>query len=118
MEQESTQVVTTDQNEETIKKLKRLAKIMDTSIGIPSTKYTFGLDPLLGLIPGGGDLVGLAISLYLIAQSRQLNTPRKTQLKMIANTLIDAGIGAIPILGDLFDIFYKANSRNIDLLLK
>ena len=117
-DEQNTQVVSSEHDEETIKRLKRLAKLMDTSIGIPGTKFNFGLDALLGLIPGGGDLAGLAISLYLIAQSRQLNTPRNTQIKMLANTLIDAGIGTIPIVGDIFDFFFKANSRNIDLILR
>lgn len=105
------------QREALLNELKRVSKLMDSSIGIPFTKYTFGFDSLIGLLPIGGDVAGLIVSAYLVLRSRQLGASRKTLLKMIGNIVADTTLGAVPIAGDAFDVFFKANQRNVQLLL-
>src|SRR5690606_29030914 len=91
-------------------------RLLDTSLGIPGTKIRFGLDPLLGLIPGGGDLVSLLMSGYVLHQARRLGLPRHLMTRMIMNVGIDAVAGAVPLVGDLFDVAFKANVRNMKLI--
>lgn len=100
-----------------VRELERVSKLMDTSIGIPGTKIQFGLDPLIGLIPGGGDAVGVVISLYLVARAAQLGVPKATLLRMVGNLIADGLIGVVPVAGDIFDVFFKANQRNVKLAL-
>jgi hypothetical protein len=111
-------MVDADERERILSELRRASRIMDSSIGIPGTKYTFGIDSLIGLIPGGGDAAGMLVSLYLIARARRLGLPKRTLAKMVGNMLVDAGVGAVPVVGDAFDFFFKANSRNLDLVLR
>lgn len=111
-------MVDADERERILSELRRVSRIMDSSIGIPGTKYTFGIDSLIGLIPGGGDAAGMLVSLYLIARARRLGLPKRTLAKMVGNMLVDAGVGAVPVVGDAFDFFFKANSRNLDLVLR
>lgn len=93
-----------------------LARIMDTAFSIPGTRFRFGIDSLIGLIPGAGDLAGLAVSIYILVRARQIGVPWPLLSRMFANVLIDAGVGSIPVLGDIFDFAFKANARNVDLL--
>lgn len=97
--------------------LERFAWLMDRAVGIPGTNIRFGLDSLIGLFPFGGDalmgliqagLVGVALTRY--------NVPKSVAARMIFNVLLDMGVGSIPILGDLFDVAFKANTRNVALL--
>lgn len=111
-------MVDADERERILSELRRVSRIMDSSIGIPGTKYTFGIDSLIGLIPGGGDAAGMLVSLYLIARARRLGLPKRALAKMVGNMLVDAGVGAVPVVGDAFDFFFKANSRNLDLVLR
>jgi hypothetical protein len=104
---------------ETLKKLNRLrvlAKFMDSGWGIPFTKVRFGTDSLAGLVPGIGDAGAAMVSLYIVLEARKLGAPNHLIVKMLANVAIDTGLGAIPIVGDVFDIFFKSNLKNIDLL--
>lgn len=106
-------------NAETLKvlnRLKLLARFMDNGWSIPFTKIRFGADPILGLIPGGGDLVSMAVSLYVVAKAYKMGVPNTVLLKMMGNIAIDTGIGAVPVLGDAFDLLFKSNIRNTDLL--
>lgn len=100
----------------TLARLQRLSKTMDLAFRIPFTRIRFGADSILGLIPGAGDLIGLAISVYALNLARQLGAPRGLMIKMIANSAIDAGLGTIPIVGDIFDMFFKSNTKNLKLL--
>jgi hypothetical protein len=100
-----------------LKRLTRIARIMDTAIGIPGTRFKFGADAIIGLIPGGGDLVGLAISAYTLMLASQIGAPKPLLVKMAANIAIDTGLGSIPVLGDIFDMYFKSNSRNLKMLM-
>ena len=110
-------MIDAEERERILKELKGIGRIMDSSIGLPGTKFRFGADSLICLIPVGGDAAGLVVSLYLIARARQLGLPKRVLVKMVGNMLVDAGIGAIPFVGDAFDFFFKANQRNLELVL-
>ena len=83
---------------------------------VPGTRVTFGLDPILGMIPGLGDVSTPLFAALLIFHAVRFRIPRVVQLRMLLNALIDLGIGAIPLVGDLFDFGWKANVRNLALL--
>ncbi len=80
---------------------------------VPVGRWSFGLDGILGLIPGLGDVAAGIVSTYIIARAAQAGVPRAALARMMANVAIDSLLGAIPLVGDLFDFFYKANSRNL-----
>ncbi len=101
-----------------LKKIRKIAKLLDTAIGIPGTKIRFGLDPILGLIPGGGDLISAGISAYMIYLAARFGLERGEILKMFKNVAIETAIGSVPIAGDIFDAYFKANMRNLDILEK
>lgn len=100
-----------------IARVKRVARVMDVAWRIPGTKIRFGADSVIGLVPGAGDLVTMGISLYMLAEARRLGIPKPILLKMAGNIAIDTGIGAIPLVGDVFDMFFKSNSKNAKLLV-
>ena len=83
---------------------------------LPGTEIRIGLDPILGLLPGLGDLVSPLFAIAVLWQSRDLGIPRVVQLRMIFNVAIDALVGMLPLAGDLFDFAWKANDRNYALL--
>lgn len=89
---------------------------MDNSIRVPFTGWRIGLDPLLGLLPGTGDLIGWAVSVHLMVAAAQLGGGAALLLRMLGNIMVDAATGVVPILGDLFDAAWKANVRNLRLL--
>jgi Domain of unknown function (DUF4112) len=99
-------------------KLRRLSKILDNAIAIPGTKISFGLDPILGLLPGGGDTVTGGIAAYIVVEAARMGVPREILWKMVGNILIDSFSGTVPVIGDLFDLGWKANVKNIELLEK
>jgi hypothetical protein len=99
-----------------LKRIKRLAWLVDAVFVIPGTKFRFGLNSLIGLAPGAGDAVLGVISLYIIHQAAQLGVPRPLLMRMIGNVVIEVAGGSIPVLGDLFDVALKANLRNIRIL--
>jgi|SRR5690606_39205365 len=96
--------------------VQRVAKWMDSRFLIPGTNIRFGLDPILSLFPVFGDLVTFVISSALIYTMHQHGASRKVVIKMILNATLDTVIGAIPLVGTFFDIFYRANDRNVKLL--
>lgn len=98
------------------KRLENLAMLMDNSIPLPGLKTRVGIDPLIGLLPWFGDAIGALISSYIIAAAARLGAPKAVLIKMAFNVTMDAFIGAIPGIGDLFDFAWKANSRNVRLL--
>jgi hypothetical protein len=99
-----------------LRRIRKIAKLLDTAIGIPGTKFRIGLDPILGLIPGGGDLVGAAISAYMIYLASSFGLEKSKISKMIQNIALETTVGFVPIVGDLFDAYFKANIRNLDIL--
>ena len=99
-----------------LRRLRRISHLLDNAIPIPGTKYRIGLDPILGLIPGGGDLVGSIFAGYVVFKSAQMGVPQETLLKMAANIVFDTVAGTVPVAGDLFDVAWKANVKNIELL--
>jgi len=102
----------------TLNRIRKLSVLMDTSLGIPGTKFRFGLDPILGLVPGAGDLVSTAFSAYIIFLATRFGIPRQDLTKMIFNVGLEAIVGTVPVVGDLFDAFYKSNIRNLAILEK
>ena len=99
-----------------LNRLKTLAKFMDSGWGIPLTKIRFGADAVAGLVPGFGDAATAIISLHIVNEARKLGAPNALLLKMLANVAIDMGLGTIPVVGDIFDVFFKSNLKNMDLL--
>ena len=93
-----------------------VSHLMDEQFRVPGTKFRFGLDPILNLIPVVGDLSGFAVSAALVATMAKHGASGKVLTLMILNIILDATVGAIPILGQIFDFTYKANTRNIRLL--
>ena len=96
--------------------LRKLATWLDSAFAVPGTNYRVGLDPILGLVPGLGDLVSPIFTLGILWQGRDLGIPRVVQLRMLFNVAIDALLGAVPFVGDLFDFVWKANVKNLVLL--
>ncbi len=99
-----------------LKQLNYLAKLMDAQFRVPGTNFRFGLDGIIGLIPGAGDLSTFAVSGYMVWVMANNGASGLVLARMTFNILIDAIFGAIPILGDLFDVAFKANMRNMRLM--
>lgn len=97
-------------------RLNRLAWLLDSSIRVPGTDFRVGLDALLGLLPGGGDVAGVILSSYIVLEAARLGVPRRTLFLMIGNVAVEGLAGAVPVLGDFFDAAWKANQRNVALL--
>jgi Domain of unknown function (DUF4112) len=97
-------------------RLRSVSDLWDRAFGIPGTKWRVGLESLVGLLPVGGDVIGLGISIYILWQVVQFNLPKTILVRMVFNIAIDALVGSVPILGDLFDITWKANTKNVNLL--
>ncbi len=108
-------LATTD--EAALNRMRAVSTLMDDVVPIPGTNKSFGIDPLLSIDPTPvGDLVGGAISLYIVAESANLGVPYTTLVKMIGNVAVDVGIGSVPVLGVLLDAVWKANKRNFALV--
>ena len=93
-----------------------MARLLDSAVLVPGTSFRFGLDPILGLIPGLGDIVSPLFTAGIIWQARDLGIPRVVIMRMIINAAIDTLVGLVPILGDLFDFAWKSNNMNLALL--
>lgn len=100
----------------TLNRIRRLSRLMDTSIGLPGTKFRIGIDPIVGLIPGAGDLISTAFSAYIIYLAARFNIPGEDLKKMLWNVGLEAAVGTVPFIGDIFDAFYKSNIRNLAIL--
>ena len=104
------------QDEARLKRIRLLSRLLDEQFRIPGTTYRVGLDGLLGLIPGVGDAAGALVSTYILYEAIRLGAPSTVLLRMIANIGIDAVGGAIPVVGDIFDMAWKTNKKNAALL--
>jgi hypothetical protein len=96
--------------------LQRYAKVLDKAFRIPGTNIRFGLDPIIGLVPFLGDLASPVFAALLVVEGARLGIPRIVQVRMVVNALIDAVIGAIPFAGIVGDVFFRANTKNMELL--
>jgi len=97
-------------------RLQRVAWVLDEAFRIPGTQQRFGLDALIGLIPGVGDTIGALLSTYIIVEAARRGASVWTVARMLGNVAVETLIGAIPLFGDLFDVVFKANIRNLALL--
>jgi len=103
-------------DESTVARSRAIAHWLDDAFRVPGTRLRFGLDPLIGLIPGLGDIVGGLLSTYIVIEALRTKAPRALLLRMLGNLGVDMLLAAVPIAGDLFDAGWKANSRNLSLL--
>jgi hypothetical protein len=101
---------------ERIARLDALATLMDTAFVVPGTNIRFGVDALIGLIPGIGDAITTLIALYIVREARELGAPRLLVWRMLGNVALDGLFGAVPLVGDAFDVAWRANRRNLKLL--
>lgn len=103
-------------NDKDLRRAKALARLLDSAIGIPGTPIRVGVDAILGIIPGAGDIAGAVLSSYIILAAARRGAPAEVLWRMVANVTIDTAFGAIPLVGDLFDVAYKSNVRNVEIL--
>ncbi len=101
---------------ESLERARRLARLLDSAFRVPGTSWRIGLDPILGLIPGLGDLATVLPALWIVELARRLGMPRRTRLRMLAHIGFDMAFGAVPLVGDIADARYRANRRNIALI--
>lgn len=94
----------------------KFAYWLDAGIRIPGTNLRFGLDPIIGLIPGAGDAAGAVLAGWILVEAIRLGASRATVIRIAGNVALDAAVGAVPLLGDIFDFVWKANLRNVALL--
>lgn len=94
-------------------RLERLSRLLDTAFRIPGTSFRFGLDGILGLVPGVGDAAGSLLALWVVYEGYRMGLPRAAIVKMLANVGLDFAVGSIPVVGDIFDIAFKASTRNV-----
>jgi len=102
--------------EDAVARITLVAKLMDSAFLVPGLNRRVGLDAVLGLVPGVGDALSAAIASYIIWEARQLGLPRWKIARMIGNVAMDTAIGAVPFAGDVFDVFFKANERNLRII--
>jgi Domain of unknown function (DUF4112) len=98
------------------RRLRHVAVLMDGVLRVPGTRFRFGLNSLIGLPPGAGDTMLAAVSLWIVWQGSKLGLPRKEIVRMLGNVAIEAALGSVPVLGDLFDVIWKANLRNLAII--
>jgi len=103
-------------HDDPVASVRRLANALDAAVRIPGTNIRIGLDPILGLIPGIGDLAGTVLSGYVVLAAVRLGVPRPVLARMLVNLGIDTVLGSVPVLGDVFDVAWRANSRNLALI--
>lgn len=99
-----------------IARMAKLARLMDTAIRIPGTGIRFGADSVLGLLPVVGDASGAVIGLVIVNEARRLGLPPEKLARMVANIATDAVVGSVPLVGDLFDVYFKSHRRNAQMI--
>lgn len=112
----SARPLTHDEEERLMNAVRAVARLLDDSWTIPGTNVRLGLDALVGLIPGIGDAISAAMSFWIITQAKKLGASRWLLARMSWNTIVDMGVGAVPLVGDAFDVAWKANRKNLALL--
>ena len=101
-----------------VSRARELARLLDSAITIPGTGIRLGLDSLIGLLPAGGDAIGAALSSIIVLTALRQGVPKPVVWRMVGNVVIDTLIGTVPLLGDLFDVAWKANNKNAELLAR
>jgi hypothetical protein len=107
-----------ERTEASLARIEAIARLMDSAFVLPGSNIRIGLDAVVGLVPVLGDLISQVVSSYIIWEARQLGVSRWTLTRMIGNTAIDTVVGAIPFVGDAFDVLWRANMKNLALLKK
>ena len=102
-------------DEAAVRRMRFVANLLDDSIRVPGTDFRIGIDPILGILPGAGDAMAAAMSVYIVLESARLGVPFLTLLQMMANVTLDFAIGSVPVIGPLFDAAWKANQKNVEL---
>lgn len=97
-------------------RIDRLATLLDTAFVIPFTKVRLGVDSLFGLAPVVGDVVTTGLALYIVYEAHKLGAPKRVLARMLTNVALDGLIGAVPLAGDVFDVIWRANKRNVRIL--
>ena len=105
-------------DEAAVRRMRFVANLLDDSIRVPGTEFRIGIDPILGILPGAGDAVAAAMSVYIVLESARLGVPFLTLLRMMANVTLDFAIGSVPVVGTLFDTVWKANQKNVELAVE
>lgn len=101
-----------------LRRLERLARLLDGAFRVPGTRWRFGLDGLAGLVPGVGDSLTALVGLYMLLEARRAGAPGGLLARMLGNVAVDWAAGSVPVLGDLFDFAFKANKKNLELVEK
>lgn len=101
-----------------LEQLRKMAELMDGQFKVPGTDVEFGLDAIIGLVPVVGDLLCGAFSLWLVREAQQLGAPKWLIAQMLWNVAVEVSVGAVPLIGDAFDVAWKANRKNIALLTR
>jgi hypothetical protein len=101
---------------DTIERLDFIARLLDTAFVVPGTNIRFGVEAVIRLMPGIGDAVASALSCVILLEAHRLGVPTRILARMIANVLLEGTAGAMPVVGDMFDIMFRANRRNIRIL--
>lgn len=104
--------------EQTMRRLQYISHLFDDAVRVPGTKVTLGWDAVLGLVPVLGDSVTTVVSSYFLWEANRLGVRKRTMFKMLGNVLLDFTVGTIPLVGDLLDVTWRANRRNMKLLQK
>jgi hypothetical protein len=105
----------TERFEAAERRIGRVTRVLDELIEVPGTPIKVGLDPVIGLIPVAGDAIAALVGGWVILEASRFGVPRIVLARMVLNLAVDLGIGAIPLLGDAYDLFFRSNSRNLDL---
>jgi hypothetical protein len=108
--------MTRSESADPLARARTLARLLDSAARVPGTNIRFGADAIIGLVPGLGDIGGAALAGYLVILAQRLGVPRAVVLRMLANVAVDTLAGSVPVIGDLFDVAYKSNLRNVALL--
>jgi hypothetical protein len=97
-------------------RIRTAAHLLDESVRVPGTTLRVGIDPIVGLLPVAGDLAVALCSLYIVAEAVRLGVPKRTLLRLVGNIAVDAVLGSVPVVGDIFDVYWKANVKNAELV--
>ena len=109
-------MTTPTRTDDPLARARTLARLLDSAAAVPGTGIRFGADAVLGLIPGLGDVAGAVLAGYLVLLAQRLGAPRSVVLRMLGNVAVDTLGGTVPLIGDLFDVAFKSNTRNLALL--
>ena len=107
---------TADSRRERVDRLDKLSRLLDIAFTVPGTNIRFGAEAIMRLVPGIGDAAASALSCLILYEAHRLGASRRVMIRMAGNVVIEAAAGAVPVLGDLFDVAFRANRRNVQIL--